>query len=89
MSSELNIPISQQYAIGIDVVAPIPNLDWVNHRGDISYHGAILTHKHDLVGDFIDELHEALQPAINEAGGEEFIRVSASVHQMEIFTMGR
>jgi glucokinase len=46
----------------------------VNHRGDISYHGAILTHKHEKVNEFIDELFEALQPAIAEAGGPEYIR---------------
>lgn len=70
----MSIPISQQYAIGIDIGGTNTKFGLVNHRGDISYHGAILTHKHEKVNEFIDELFEALQPAIMEAGGPEYIR---------------
>lgn len=68
------IPISQQYAIGIDIGGTNTKFGLVNHRGDISYHGAILTHKHEKVEDFIEELHEAVKPAIADAGGPEFVR---------------
>jgi glucokinase len=68
------IPISQQYAIGIDIGGTNTKFGLVNHRGDISYHGAILTHKHEKVEDFIDELYEAVKPAIAEAGGAEYVR---------------
>lgn len=71
---DLDIPISQQYAIGIDIGGTNTKFGLVNHRGDISYHGAILTHKHEKVDEFIEELYEALIPAINEAGGIEYIR---------------
>ena len=68
------IPISQQYAIGIDIGGTNTKFGLVNHRGDISYHGAILTHKHERIEDFIDELYEAIIPAINDSGGIEVIR---------------
>jgi glucokinase len=70
----MQIPISQQYAIGIDVGGTNTKFGLVNHRGDISYHGAILTHKKETVEGFIDELYDALMPAINDSGGLEYIR---------------
>lgn len=70
----MNIPISQQYAIGIDIGGTNTKFGLVNHRGDISYHGSILTHHHENVEDFIEDLHKALLPAIEDSGGIEFIR---------------
>jgi len=70
----MNIPISQQYAIGIDIGGTNTKFGLVNHRGDISYHGSILTHQHENVEDFIEDLHKALLPAIDDSGGVEFIR---------------
>ncbi|HEX5667831.1 MAG TPA: ROK family protein [Chitinophagaceae bacterium] len=70
----MTIPISQQYAIGIDIGGTNTKFGLVNHRGDISYHGAILTHKHEAIEDFIEDLYQALEPAINDSGGMEYIR---------------
>jgi glucokinase len=70
----MDIPISQQFAIGIDIGGTNTKFGLVNHRGDISYHGAILTHKHENVNDFIDELYEAILPAIDDNGGIGVIR---------------
>jgi glucokinase len=70
----MTIPISQQYAIGIDIGGTNTKFGLVNHRGDISYHGAILTHKHESIDDFIEDLYQALEPAINDSGGIEYIR---------------
>lgn len=70
----MTIPISQQYAIGIDIGGTNTKFGLVNHRGDISYHGAILTHKHEKISDFIEDLFQALIPAVEESGGLEFIR---------------
>lgn len=70
----MTIPISQQYAIGIDIGGTNTKFGLVNHRGDISYHGAILTHKHEKIDDFIEDLYQALEPAINDSGGLEYIR---------------
>jgi glucokinase len=68
------VPISQQFAIGIDIGGTNTKFGLVNHRGDISYHGAILTHKHERIEDFINDLYEAIMPAINDSGGIEVIR---------------
>lgn len=70
----MNIPISQQYAIGIDIGGTNTKFGLVNHRGDISYHGSILTHRHEKVEDFINDLYDALSPAIQEAGGIQHIK---------------
>jgi glucokinase len=70
----MTIPISQQYAIGIDIGGTNTKFGLVNHRGDISYHGAILTHKHEKIEDFIEDLYQALEPAINDSGGIDYIR---------------
>jgi len=70
----MSIPISQQYAIGIDIGGTNTKFGLVNHRGDISYHGAILTHKHESIEEFIEELYQALEPAISDSGGMDYIR---------------
>jgi glucokinase len=63
------IPISQQYAIGIDLGGTNTKFGLVNHRGDITYHGSILTNKHEKIEDFINDLYEAIIPAVNDCGG--------------------
>jgi glucokinase len=65
---------TRKYALGIDVGGTNTKFGLVNHRGDISYHGSIPTHRHDTVEEFIDDLHEAIMPAIQEAGGMGCIR---------------
>ena len=74
MALTTSIPVSQQFAIGIDVGGTNTKFGLVNHRGDISYHGSILTHKNDKVEQFIDDLYEAIEPAIAESGGIEAIK---------------
>lgn len=66
--------ISRKFALGIDVGGTNTKFGLVNHRGDISYHGSIPTHRHDTVEEFIDDLHEAIMPAIQESGGIASIR---------------
>lgn len=65
---------TRKYALGIDVGGTNTKFGLVNHRGDISYHGSIPTHRHDTVEEFIDDLHDAIMPAIHEAGGIGCIR---------------
>lgn len=74
MAVPIPIPISQQFAIGIDIGGTNTKFGLVNHRGDISYHGAILTHKHERIEEFIDDLYEAIIPAIEQSGGIDVIR---------------
>jgi glucokinase len=59
----------QELAIGIDIGGTNTVFGIVDHRGDISYRGAISTRKHNNVTDYINELYDALQPAIEEVGG--------------------
>jgi glucokinase len=68
------IPISQQYAIGIDVGGTNTKFGLVNHRGDISLSWRYTYHKKDTVEGFINELYDALIPAINDSGGMDYIR---------------
>lgn len=64
----------QEFAIGIDIGGTNTVFGIVDHRGDISYRGAISTRKHKTPEAFIDELYEALQPAIDQVGGMDAIR---------------
>lgn len=66
--------IKEQFAIGIDVGGTNTVFGIVDHRGDISYRGAISTRKHDNVEDFIEELYHAILPAVEQVGGLEVIR---------------
>jgi len=63
-----------QYAIGIDIGGTNTVFGIVDHRGDIAYRGAISSRKHEKVELFIDELFEALQPAIEQVGGISHIK---------------
>ncbi|AXY74475.1 ROK family protein [Paraflavitalea soli] len=64
----------QELAIGIDIGGTNTVFGIVDHRGDISYRGAISTRKHNNVTDYINELYDALLPAIDEVGGINAIR---------------
>ncbi len=70
----MTLPISQQYAIGIDIGGTNTVFGIVDHRGDILYRGAISTKKHETPEAFLTELHEAILPAIEQVGGAEHIR---------------
>ncbi len=62
------------YAIGIDIGGTNTKFGIVDQRGDILYRGAISTRKHDNVEDFIEELFDAIEPAISSVGGIETIK---------------
>ena len=64
----------QEFAIGIDIGGTNTVFGIVDHRGDISYRGAISTRKHTDPNAFIDDLFEALQPAIDQVGGLDAVR---------------
>ncbi|MEP6927848.1 MAG: ROK family protein [Ginsengibacter sp.] len=63
-----------EYAIGIDVGGTTTKFGVVNHRGEISNRGDIVTNTHTNVEKFIDQLYEELKPAIAEIGGDELIK---------------
>ena len=58
-----------KHAIGIDIGGTNTKFGLVDHRGNITQQGTITTHRSDSIDDFIDDLHEALMPAILETGG--------------------
>jgi glucokinase len=64
----------KDYAIGIDIGGTNTVFGMVDHRGDIRYRGAISTRKHEDVGAYIEELYEALVPAIEHIGGVSNVR---------------
>src|ERR1700744_1264252 len=66
--------IRKDYAIGIDIGGTNTVFGMVDHRGDIRYRGAISTRKHDTIEPYIDELYEALLPAIEHVGGLQYVR---------------
>ncbi len=57
------------YAIGIDIGGTNTVFGIVDHRGDILYRGAISTRKHDEIEPYLEELFQALQPAMDQVGG--------------------
>lgn len=63
-----------EYAVGIDVGGTTTKFGIVNHRGDISNKGEIITNKHNDINLFIEELYHELQPAIENIGGEDLIK---------------
>lgn len=66
--------MNQQYAIGIDIGGTNTVFGVVDHRGTTLYRGAISSRKHEKVEDYIEELYQALQPAIDQVGGMTAIK---------------
>ena len=66
--------MKNKYAIGIDIGGTNTVFGIVDHRGDIRYRGAISTRKGETIVAFIDELLQALTPAIDEVGGIKAIK---------------
>ncbi|MGN6437157.1 MAG: ROK family protein [Agriterribacter sp.] len=66
--------MKQEYAVGIDIGGTNTVFGIVDHRGDTLYRGAISSRKHKKIEDYIEELYNALQPAIDQVGGIESIK---------------
>ncbi len=72
--NNMQVLTSQQYALGIDIGGTNSVFGLVDSRGEIHYRGAISTKKHATVEAYIDELYEAIIPAIDQVGGKQHIR---------------
>ncbi|MBS1642348.1 MAG: ROK family protein [Bacteroidetes bacterium] len=70
----MNIPVSQQYAIGVDIGGTNTVFGIVDHRGSILYRGAMSSRNHDTIEPYIDELYDLIIPSIESIGGIEYIR---------------
>ena len=66
--------MKQEFAIGIDIGGTNTVFGIVDHRGDTLYRGAVSSRKHTQIEAYIRELHQALQPAIDEVGGIDSIK---------------
>ncbi|MDA3614659.1 ROK family protein [Polluticaenibacter yanchengensis] len=58
----------KQYAIGIDIGGTNTKFGLIDTRGEILYRGAISTKKHTDISEFINELYDAVLPAIQSVG---------------------
>jgi len=61
--------MKNHYAIGIDIGGTTTKFGIIDHRGNTLYRGVIASNKFDEVEPYLDELHAALTPAIEEVGG--------------------
>ncbi len=66
--------MNKQLAIGIDIGGTNTVFGIVDARGDIMYRGALSTSTNERIEEFIDDLYEAIKPAIEKAGGIEKIK---------------
>ncbi|MFY7964004.1 MAG: ROK family protein [Chitinophagaceae bacterium] len=66
--------VNSTFALGIDIGGTNTVFGIVDHRGDIQYRGAISTKKHETIEAYIDELYQAVLPAIEQVGGIRNIR---------------
>lgn len=66
--------ISNEYAIGIDIGGTTSKFGIVNHRGEISNRGDMVTNKYKDINRFIEELYEELIPAVGSIGGMKNIK---------------
>lgn len=64
----------REFAIGIDIGGTTTKFGIVNHRGEISNRGDIKSTGYPDISDFIDALYSELQPSIESAGGNQFIK---------------
>lgn len=73
MITKETTPTLTKYAIGVDIGGTNTKFGIVDARGEIFYRGAISTKKHADIDGFIEELYEAVMPAINTMGGSSAI----------------
>jgi glucokinase len=66
--------IENEFAIGVDIGGTNTKYGIVNRRGDILYRGVISTSDYETPEQFLDALHKALLPAIEETGGRAAIK---------------
>ncbi|MCU7550510.1 ROK family protein [Chitinophagaceae bacterium LB-8] len=59
---------NQPYAIGVDIGGTSTKYGVVNRLGKIAYKGSIPTNQYPTAEEFVEALHCALQPIINEIG---------------------
>ena len=73
------VDLSKEVALGIDIGGTNTKFGLVNHRGQILTKGSIPTDQYSTPEEFVDALHQQIQPLIDEhcEGGIEGIGVGA------------
>ncbi|WP_447642419.1 MULTISPECIES: ROK family protein [Chitinophagaceae] len=70
----MSVPVSKKLAIGIDIGGTNSVFGFVDHRGNISYRGAISTKKYKDINEYLNALSDAIEPLIEQVGGREYIQ---------------
>ncbi len=76
-----------KFAIGIDVGGTTTKFGVVNNQGEILEQDRIPSGDHEVVDDFIEDLHEKLMPMIKNAGGiKKFVGIGMGAPNGNIYT---
>ncbi len=62
------MPQKKRFAVGIDIGGTTTKFGIVNDKGEILMQDRIPSNEHDIVEDFIEDLHKKLMPMIEKAG---------------------
>ncbi|MFN8305397.1 MAG: ROK family protein [Ferruginibacter sp.] len=77
----------KRFAVGIDIGGTTTKFGIVNDTGDILMQDRIPSNEHDVVEDFIEDLHEKLMPMIEKAGGSgQFSGIGIGAPNGNIYT---
>ena len=75
------------YSLGIDIGGTTTKFGIVNSKGEIIAQDRIPTNEHEVVEDFIEDLHVKLMPMINKVGGaKNFIGIGVGAPNGNIYS---
>ncbi len=76
-----------QFAIGIDIGGTNTKFGVVDRNGHILVQDRMLTNEHETVQEFIEDLHQKLDPMIKDAGGaEKFVGIGMGAPNGNFYT---
>ena len=79
--------MKEKFAVGIDIGGTTTKFGVVNNKGEILVQDRIPSNEHDIVEDFIDDLHKKLMPMIESSGGiKNFIGIGMGAPNGNIYT---
>ena len=79
--------MKEKFAIGIDIGGTTTKFGIVNSTGQIIEQDRLPSNEHDVVEDFIDDLHIKLMPMIQRAGGiKNFVGIGMGAPNGNIYT---
>jgi glucokinase len=79
--------MKKEYAVGIDIGGTTTKFGIVNRNGEILEQDRVPSNAHEVVEDFIDDLHKKLQPMINKVGGnDKFVGIGMGAPNGNFYT---